>query len=134
MEKLTKSGKFSIKTRLIRQLLKVLMRILASTSTDHSTLYHNFHLTESLKQSVLITLSSRDGERMLLCNNSGSMRSQRLLEATTGKTIALIFKAMVDQATLELPQVSTQDGGNCSRRTVNSLSTRRVKYLMSMVV
>jgi len=96
------------------------MKNSASTSIDHSTLFHNFHSTESLKCSVVLTLSSRDGERMLLNNNSGSMRSQRLSETTTGRTIALISHQMVDLATLELSQVSTQDGGNYSKRMVNS--------------
>jgi hypothetical protein len=56
----------------------------------------------------------RDGERMPDNNSSGSMRFPRPLEITTGRTIALKFKAMVAAAISELFQASTQDGGSCS--------------------
>jgi hypothetical protein len=58
--------------------------------------------------------SSRDGETIKDNNNSGSMKRQRLSETTTGRTIALISKAMVTATTSELSQASTQDGGKCS--------------------
>jgi len=76
----------------------------------------------------------RDGERMLDNNNSGSMKSPRLSEIITGRTTALTFKVMVVQATLEQYQASTQDGGNCSRRMENSLSTRKERYWMFLEV
>jgi hypothetical protein len=60
------------------------------------------------------TWYSRDGERILDNNNSSSMKSLRQLEITTGRTIALISKAMVIVTTSEQPQASTQDGGRCS--------------------
>jgi hypothetical protein len=54
-------------------------------------------------------------------NNSGSMKSLRLLETTTGRTTASKSKETVDLPTLELYHLSHQDGGNCSERMVNSL-------------
>jgi len=42
------------------------------------------------------------------------MKSQRPSETTTGRTTALTSKAMVTATTSELPQASTQDGGNYS--------------------
>jgi hypothetical protein len=49
------------------------------------------------------------------------MRGQRPSETTTGRTIVLIFRAMVTVTISELPQVSTQDGGNFSDFKENSL-------------
>jgi len=43
-----------------------------------------------------------DGERMQKHNNSSSMKRQRLLETTNGRTIALISKETVVRQTLEL--------------------------------
>jgi hypothetical protein len=57
------------------------------------------------------------------------MRSQRPSETTTGRTIALIFRAMVTVTISELPQASTQDGGN-SLNTKDQLSlTRKERFL-----
>jgi hypothetical protein len=93
-----KDGELSILIKLKRPPLKVLTRNSDGTLTDHSTLSHNFHSTESLRCSVVPTSSSRDGERMLDNNNSSSMRFLRLSETTTGRTIALIFKETEDPA------------------------------------
>jgi hypothetical protein len=41
-----KSGQFSMLTKLIKLRLRDLMKNLVFTSTDHSTLYPNFHSTE----------------------------------------------------------------------------------------
>jgi hypothetical protein len=46
-------------------------------------------------------------------NNSGSMKSQRPLETTTGRTMLSKSKATETATTSRLPE-STQDGGNCS--------------------
>jgi hypothetical protein len=46
------------------------------------------------------------------------MESLELLDPNRIKTIALKFKAMGDQQISEQLQVSTQDGGNSSRKTV----------------
>jgi hypothetical protein len=72
----------------------------------------------------------RDGEIMPGTNNSGSMKSLRQSETTTGKTTASISKEMDHQATLELSLESLQDGGNCSRKTVSSLSMRKERCYM----
>jgi hypothetical protein len=60
---------------------------------------------------------------MLEINNSGSMKSLRPLETTTGRITALKFKVTAEATTLELTLALVQDGGNCSRRMENSLST-----------
>jgi hypothetical protein len=70
-------------------------------------------------------LSSRDGERMLKISNSGSMKSPRLSEITTGRTIALISKEMEVLANLELSRVSLQGGGNYSKRRENLSSMKK---------
>jgi len=90
------------------------MRNSASTSTDHSTWFQNFHSTELLRCLVELTWFSRDGETTRDNNNSGSMRRPRLSETTTGRTTALIFKAMEIATISELSQASAQDGGRCS--------------------
>jgi len=109
------------------------MRNSDSTSTDHSTLSQSFHSTELLRCLVEPTWSSRDGERTNDNNNSGSMRSPRPSETTTGRTTALISKATVKATTSELSQVSTQDGGNCSiLRKENSFKTKEARSWMLM--
>jgi hypothetical protein len=60
---------------------------------------------------------------MLETNNSGSMKSPRPLETTTGRITALKSKVTAEAATLELTLALVQDGGNCSRRMENLLST-----------
>ena len=47
-------------------------------------------------------------------NNSGSMKSLRQSEITTGRTTALISKTMETATISEQSPVSTQDGGRCS--------------------
>jgi hypothetical protein len=63
---------------------------------------------------VPTTLFSRDGEIMLPNNNSSLKRNQRPLDQKPGPIMLSKFNQMEDQATLELPLVSLQDGGNCS--------------------
>jgi hypothetical protein len=46
--------------------------------------------------------------------SSSSMKRTRLSDPTNGKTMLWKSKAMVAQATLDLPLASTQDGGKCS--------------------
>jgi hypothetical protein len=116
MEEQTRNGKFFILTKLKRLQQKVLMKNLDSTSTDLSTLFHNFHLTELLKCSVEQMLFLRDGERMLKTSNSGLMRRPRPLKITIGRTSALKSKETVDQTILELHDPLPQDGGNCSKK------------------
>jgi hypothetical protein len=113
----TKDGKFSISTRRERLRQRDSMKNLDSTSIDHSISFQSFHSTELLRCLVEPTWSSRDGERIPDNNNSSSMRSPRLSETTTGRTTALIFKAMVAQTISELHLASTQDGGRCSDGT-----------------
>jgi hypothetical protein len=50
---LINNGKYFILTRLKRQRPRDSMKSLASTSTDHSTLYQSFHSTELLKCMVI---------------------------------------------------------------------------------
>ena len=114
MERITKNGKFFMLTRLLRLRPRDSMRNSDSTLTDHSTSSQSFHSTESLRCLVVPTWLLRDGETMLETNNSGSMKSPRLLETTTGRTTALISKATEIAIILELFLASTQDGGNCS--------------------
>jgi len=83
-------------------------------SIDLSTLFLHFHSTKLLKCLEEPNWSQRDGERTLDNNNSGSIMFQRQSGTTTGRTTALIFKAMERATISELSQVSTQDGGNCS--------------------
>jgi hypothetical protein len=125
LETLTRDGRSSILIRLKKQRLRDSTKNSASTSIDHSTLSHNFHSTELLRCSEELKWSSRDGERIQDNNNSGSMKSPRPSETTTGRTTALISKATEEAITLEL-LVSTQDGGNCSRKMENSLSMRKM--------
>jgi hypothetical protein len=68
----------------------------------------------------------RDGERMLKPNNGGSMKNQRPSRTTTGSLTHLTSKAMVDQATLDVP-LPTQDGGKCSDTKELSLPMKRVR-------
>jgi hypothetical protein len=121
MEEQTRNGKFFILTKLKRLQQRVLMTNLDSTSTDLSTLFQSFHLTELLRCSVEQMLFLRDGERTQETNNFGSMRSPRLSETTTGRTTALTFKEMEHQTILEQHQVLPQDGGNCSEKMEISL-------------
>jgi hypothetical protein len=102
MDQRLKSGKSYILTKLRRLRLRDLMKNLASTSTDHSTWSLSFHSTELLRCLVEPTWFSRDGERTPDNNNSGSMKSPRLSETTTGRTIASTSRAMVTAATSEL--------------------------------
>jgi hypothetical protein len=90
---LIKDGVFSILIRRTRLRPRDSMKNLVSTSTDHSTLFLSFHSIELQRCKVVPTWSSRDGERTRDNNNSGSMKSQRPLETTTGRTIALTSRA-----------------------------------------
>jgi len=119
--KRTKDGRLSILIKQKRQQLRVSTKTLVSTSTDHSTSSLSFLTTELLRCLVEPTWSSRDGERTNDNNNSSLMKSLRPSETTTGRTTALISKAMVDQLTSEQPLASTQDGGNCSGLKMDSL-------------
>jgi hypothetical protein len=90
----TRDGRFSI-LRIRRRLrLKDSMRNSVSISIDHSILSLNFHSTELLRCLVEPIWSLRDGEIMLDNNNSSLMKSPRPSETTTGRTTALISKAM----------------------------------------
>jgi hypothetical protein len=100
------------------------MKNSVSTSTDHSILCLSFHSTELPRCLVTHKLSSRDGETTKDNNNSGLMKFQRPSETTTGKTTALIFKAMVTATTLELSLASIQDGGRCSDTKMDSSPTK----------
>jgi hypothetical protein len=99
MEVLTKSGEYSILRTLRRERPRDSMKNSVSTSTGHSTWSQSFHSVELLRCMETPTCGSRDGELIPNNNNGGSMRSPRPLETTTGRTIALTFKAMVDQPT-----------------------------------
>jgi hypothetical protein len=111
---LTKSGEYSILRTLRRERPRDSMKNSVSTSTGHSTWSQSFHSVELLRCMETPTCGSRDGELIPNNNNGGSMRSPRPLETTTGRTIALISKEMVEAKTSELSQVSIQDGGRCS--------------------
>jgi hypothetical protein len=114
------SGKLFILIRLMVHKPKDLIKTLASTSTDHSTLFQNFLSTELLNATVQTTSGSRDGEIMLLLSNGTSMEFPRLSRTTTGSHTPLISNPMEAQATSDA-QPLTQDGGNCSDMKTTSL-------------
>jgi hypothetical protein len=125
-----KDGEFFILTR--RQLLKLRdsMKNLDSISTDHSTLSQNFHSTELLSVLELTTLSSRDGERMFLVNNTTSTRCQRLSDLNNGRTMQWKFNPTVDLTTSVSHLASTLDGGNYSNsKKEHMLSIRKERLL-----
>ena len=129
-----KDGKFFILTR--RQPLKPRdsMKNLDSISTDHSTLFQNFHSTELLSVLEPTTLPSRDGERMSLDNNTTSTRFQRPLDLNNGRTMLWQFNPMVDQQTSTSHLASTLDGGNCSdSKKEHTLSMRKERLWMYQV-
>jgi len=71
----------------------------------------------------LTTLSSEDGETMLLLSNGTSMEFPKLSRTTIGNPILLIFNPMEVQITSDaLPP--TQDGGKCSDSKTTTSSTR----------
>lgn len=111
---LIKDGLFFILTKKLLPKLRDSMKNLVSKSTDHSTLFQNFHSTELLSVLEQITLPSRDGERMSLDNNTTSMRFQRLSDHNNGKTMLWKSNPTVDLTTSDSHLVSTLDGGNCS--------------------
>jgi hypothetical protein len=75
----------------------------------------------------------RDGERMSDNNNSGSMKSLRQLETTTGRTTASIFQVTVDKTILIQYQASLQDGGNCSTGKMALFRMKKERYWMLQV-
>jgi len=105
-----------ILTKQLKQLPKDWSKNLVSTSTDPSIWFHNFHLTELLSVLEPTTLWSRDGERMLLNNNSSSMKFQRPSDQRHGPTMPWKSNQTEDLTILELHLVSLQDGGNCSKK------------------
>jgi hypothetical protein len=110
----TKDGMFNTLTRRVKWRQRDSTKNLVSISIDLSTLSLNFLSTELLRCLEEPTWFSRDGETIRDNNNSGSMKRPRLSEITTGRTIALTFKAMVTATTSEQSLASTQDGGKCS--------------------
>jgi len=111
-----KDGRLSILTKQLKQLPKDWTKNLVSTSTDPSIWFHNFHLTELLSVLEPTTLWSRDGERMLLNNNSSSMKFQRPSDQRHGPIMPWKSNQTEDLTILELHLVSLQDGGNCSKK------------------
>jgi hypothetical protein len=99
LKDLNKNGRFFTLIKLLRQRPRDSMRSSDSISTDHSTLSQSFHSTELQKALEPTTLLSRDGERMFLLNSGTSMRSQRPLEATSGRTMQWTSKATEEATT-----------------------------------
>ena len=85
-EEPTRDGKLSILMKLKSHKKRDFMVNSDSTSTDHSTLFQDFQCTEFSKLLEPTMSVSRDILRAELHNNSFSMESPRLLEATTGRT------------------------------------------------
>jgi hypothetical protein len=83
-----------------------------------------------LKPLVTTTWSSRDTSKEELPSNSTSMEFPRQSDHNNGRTTLLKSNLMVDQATLESPQVSTPDGGNSLDQKVLSLSTKKARSSM----
>jgi hypothetical protein len=109
-----KDGKFFILTQRKRLRQRDSMKNLDSISIDHSTWSQNFHSIELLNVLEPTMLSSRDGERMLLNNNSTLMRFQRPLDPRHGRTMACKSNPTVDHQTSDSHLLSNLDGGNCS--------------------
>jgi hypothetical protein len=93
----TKDGMLSILIKTMVHKLKALTKNSVCIATDYSTLYQSFHSTELLKCTETLTPTLRDGETMLLNNNSDSIALAKLLETTTGRIMLLTFKAMVTE-------------------------------------
>jgi hypothetical protein len=70
-----------------------------SSSTDHSTLFLNYHSTELLRAQEQTILFSRDGERTGSDNNSTSMRDPRQSDLNNGRTMPWKSKAMEEALT-----------------------------------
>jgi hypothetical protein len=93
-------------------------------STDHSTLFQNFHSEEWQNASVLIMLQSEDGETTQKPCNGTSTVFLKPSRTTTGNHTHLTSNQTVAQATSDV-QLLTQDGGNCSDMKVVSLPMRK---------
>jgi hypothetical protein len=96
-------------------------------STDHSTLFQSFHLTELLNVLEPTMFFSRNGETMQV-NNGISTVSLRLSRATSGSLTHSTSKETVDQATSDA-LLPTQDGGKCGDLKEDILLTRKERYL-----
>jgi hypothetical protein len=130
MEVETRDGRSLMSIKLTRLEPRASIKNLVSTSIDHSTLFLNYHSIELLRCTVTLMSTLRDGETMQDNNNSGSMNLPRLSKTTTGRTTALIFKMHHhhNMVILEHQLQLDQDGGNCSRKTEISLSTKEEVY------
>jgi hypothetical protein len=117
-------GMLSILIKQRAHKLKESAKILVSISTDHSTLFQNFHSTELLSATVLTTSGLGGGERTHLPSNGISMESPRLSRTINGNLTLLTSNQTVDQAMLDAP-LPTLDGGNSSDMKVDSLSTKK---------
>jgi len=71
----------------------------------------------------------RDGERMLLNNNSSSMKFQRPSDQRHGPTMPWKSNQTEDLTILELHLVSLQDGGNCSKKEGDFIVNERGKRI-----
>jgi hypothetical protein len=70
----------------------------------------------------------RDGETTPRPSNGTSMEFQRLSRTTTGNLIHLTFSQTEDQLISDV-LLLTQDGGNSSKLKVDSLWTKKERYL-----
>ena len=93
-----------------------------STATDHSTWFQDSHSEELLNHMVPITLLLTDTSKEETINNGSSTALTRPSDQTTGRTTPSKSNPTVDQATSELLQQSTPDGGNSSDIKDHSLS------------
>jgi hypothetical protein len=83
----TRNGRSSILTKLLLLKPRDLMKNSDFTSTDHSTSSQDSHSEELLKE-VDLMCTSEDGLRTERHNNGTSMKSPRLSDLITGRTIA----------------------------------------------
>jgi hypothetical protein len=88
----TRDGRFSMLTKPNQYQRKDSVKILASTSTDHSTLFPDFQCTELLRLLELAMLLLRDMSREELLRLGSLITRTRLSEAITGRTIACKFQ------------------------------------------
>jgi hypothetical protein len=97
----TRDGESSILIKLERTEPRVTTTNGASISADHSTSDQDSQCKESLNASVLTTSSLRDMLQEERPNNSGSMKSARPSDPTTGRTMLLPSPLMARVPTSE---------------------------------
>jgi hypothetical protein len=125
MEATTRDGMLSILTPIRDHKRRDLIKNSDSFAINHSTLSQNSQCTELLKPMEPTTLLSTDMSREETTNNGHSTVLIRPSDPTTGRTMLWKSNPTVDHPISDAHPQSTQDGGNSSKLTVITLSTRK---------